>query len=683
MLSAKKSKGQAQMDPIKLFAEMRRRNVFRVTGAYFVSAWVLVQIAFTLESVMQLPEWFDALFMSLMILGAPVVIILAWAFELTPEGFKRTESISKENSIAAQTGRKLEIAIIIGLVTIGGLLIADRIAPAERVQIAKRTSNHSVAVLPFSNRSSEANDAFFADGIHDDLLTRLSKVSAFEVISRTSVMGYRDTEKRIPEIATELDVAVILEGAVQRSGDRVRITVQLIDGSDDKHLWAENYDRALTTDNIFDIQAEITQVIATALESVITGEDQSAIAAKSTENLAAYEAYIQCRLLMRPDGNKEEDLERAIELADKAISLDPEFTDAYAVKAYAQMAQYWFNGRNTVYRDAALGSLSKAKELFPDSPDTLLSEAYYYYWGFQDFRKADGLFDRALKQAPNNIHALSGKAFIARRLGRFKEAANDLAKARRLDPKTFYLMPELGLTYALIGEFDKANEMVAKAKALQPDSLQGAVFAAAIVQFQGDAIGAHKALESTGTIFQQQKMNYAIATRNPVKINKVLEEWPEKSRAPADSPHAYKLSKIRGYLAMGEDVTAELAALKEATTLNSPSTDWAQKSAYSPVMIPSLLGDKKAVEILAESYETQAPDDALIALTHLGELAESFARLGEFDKAMDYAERMRDMTGPHIYLLLRMEPGFDALREHPRYLKLKADYETWNAKQTG
>ena len=671
------------MDPIKFFAEMRRRNVFRVTGAYFVSAWVLVQIAFTLESVMGLPEWFDAIFMSLMILGAPVVVILAWAFELTPEGFKRTESISKEDSIAAQTGRKLEIGIIIGLIAIGGLLISDRFAPTDGVKVARQASNHSVAVLPFSNRSSEATDAFFADGIHDDLLTRLSKVSAFEVISRTSVMGYRDTEKRIPEIAEELGVAVILEGAVQRAGDRVRITVQLIDGTDDTHLWAENYDRALTTENIFDIQAEITQVISTALESVMSGEDQDAIATKPTENLAAYEAYIQSRLLMRPDGNKEEDLDNSIKLADEAIALDPDFANAYAVKAYAQMAQYWFNGRNTIYRDAAMGSLSRAKALAPDSPETLLSEAFYHYWGLRDFRKADSLFDRALKQAPNNVHAVSGKAFIARRLGRFKESADDLAKARRLDPKTFYLMPELGLTYVLIGEFEKANEMVAKAKMLQPKSLQGAAFEAAILQFQGDAIGAYNALKPTGTILQQQKMNYAIATRNPEKINRTLDEWPEDKRAPADSPHAYNLSKIRGLLAMNKDISAELAALREAVALNPPSTDWTQDADYSPVMIPGFLGDKNAVDKLAESYEIEAPDDSLAALTHLGELAETYVRLGELDKAMDYAERQRDLTGPHMYLLHRMEPGLDNLRDHPRYQKMKTEYEAWNAKETG
>lgn len=671
------------MDPIKFFAEMRRRNVFRVTGTYFVGAWFLVQTAFTLESVMNLPDWFDSGVMSLMILGAPVVILLAWAFELTPDGFKRTESISKEESIAAQTGRKLEVAIIIGLVLIGGLLIADRVMPSDGVGIAKRASNHSVAVLPFSNRSSEASDAFFADGIHDDLLTRLSKVSAFEVISRTSVMGYRNTDKRIPEIAAELGVAVILEGAVQRAGDRVRISVQLIDGSNDKHLWAENYDRALTTDNIFDIQAEITQVIAAALESVMSGEDQNAISDKPTENLAAYESYIQARLLRRPDGNRREDLEKSIIFADKAIELDSDFANAYAVKAYAQIAQYWFNGRDTIYRDAALGSLSKAKELAPDSPETLLSEAFYYYWGFQDFRTADGLFDRALKVAPNDVHALSGKAFIARRLGRFEESARDLVKVRRLDPKTFYLIPELGLTYALIGDFENANDMIAKAKVLQPDSLQGAAFEAAILQFQGDTIGAYKALESTGTILQQQKINYAIATRNPELINSTLQDWPEDSRNPPGSPHLYNIVKAKAVMAMKKDNTETISALRDAVAANPYDTDWSGGSAYSPIIIPGLLGDKAAVLALAEDYDTQAPDDALTALTQLSEVAESLARVGELDKAMDYAEKMRDMMGPHVFLLHRMEPGFDALREHPRYLKMQAEYDAWNAKQTG
>lgn len=671
------------MDPVKFFAEMRRRNVFRVTGTYFVGAWFLVQTAFTLEAVMNLPDWFDALFMSLMILGAPVAIILAWAFELTPEGFKRTEAVSREESIAAKTGRRLEVAIIIGLMLIAGLMIADRFMPSNSVKTARFAKDHSVAVLPFSNRSAQESDSFFADGIHDDLLTQLSKVSGLDVISRTSVMGYRETEKKIPDIAKELGVAVILEGAVQRAGDRVRITVQLIDGEDDTHLWAENYDRALTTDNIFDIQAEITQVIATALETVISGEDKTAIGSKPTEDIQAYEAYIQGRLLTRADGNKEKDFINAISNFDEAITIDSSFGAAYAKKAYAQMAIYWFHGRDTKHRDAALDTLSKAKDLAPDNLDTVLSDAFYHYWGFRDFRTADGLFDKALKIAPNNVDALAGKAFIDRRLGRFKTSAKDLAKAHRLDPKSFYLIPELSLTYALIGEFDKSNDMINKAKTLRPDSIQGAAFEAAILQFQGDAIGAFKALIPTGTIVQQQKVNYAIATRNPDRILSALAAWPEETRSSDGSPETYNLSKIKGLLAMGKSAELELTELKQRIADRPPKTDWSGATSYSPVVIPGLLKDLDAVNALAADYESNAPDDAMIALTQLGDFAEAFARCGEPDRAMDYIDRMRGLMGPHIYLLLKIEPGLDSVRDHPRYIKYRTEYEQWATGRTG
>jgi len=666
------------MDPVNFFTEMRRRNVFRVAGTYFVGAWFLVQTAFTLESVMNLPDWFDALFMSLMILGAPVVVVLAWAFELTPDGFKRTENISKEDSIAAQTGRRLEVVIILGLAVIGGLLIADRVMPNESVKTASFANNNSVAVLPFSNRSAEETDSYFADGIHDDLLTQLSKMSGLEVISRTSVMGYKDTQKRIPEIAEELKVAVVLEGAVQRAGDRVRITVQLIDGKDDKHLWAENYDRALTTENIFDIQAEITKVIATALETVISGKDKEVLDETPTENLAAYESYIQGKLVT-PDGSPNiAPLKEAISSFDRAIDLDPNFGLAYAKKAYAQIAIYWFGGRDTSYRDAALETLKRAKGL-----STHLSEAFYYYWGFRDFHKADEIFDHALKVAPNNVQALAGKAFIARRLGRFEEASNDLAKAHRLDPLSFYLIPELGLTYALIGDFETANNMIALGKTREPDSLQGAAFEAAILQFQGDAIGAFNALESTGTILQEQKMSYAIATRNPLKIAATLESWPEDTRAPLQSPEAYNIARIKGLLATGQAVEEELSALKARIAKVPPSVDWSGASRYSPVIIPGLLGDLEMVNKLAADYELNAPDDSMTALTHLGDLVEAYARAGDADKAMNYADKMRALTGPHIYLVLRIEPGLDNIRDHPRYQKYKADYETWAVKETG
>jgi len=234
--------------------------MFRLIGAYVVSAWFLVQASVTLKVAMDLPGWFDTMMVAFAIIGFPIALVLGWVFDLTPDGFVKTDVQNTDPDYAEKKGRLMDIAILIGLVCVAGIMVFGQMRPAVMASPTVRTistAGNSVAVLPFTNRSMETGDAFFADGIHDELLTQLSKISGLEVISRTSVMGYRETQKRIPEIAGELGVAAVLEGAVQRAGDRVRITVQLIDGTEDTHLWAEDYDRKLTTENLFDIQSEI------------------------------------------------------------------------------------------------------------------------------------------------------------------------------------------------------------------------------------------------------------------------------------------------------------------------------------------------------------------------------------------------------------------------------------------
>ena len=666
------------------FSEMRRRNVFRVVAAYVVGAWFLVQSALTLENIMKLPEWFDAIVMSVAILGLPVAVVLAWAFELTPEGFKRTEIVEEDASISEKTGRKLDIGIILGLVLVAGVMAMDRIAPAERVKLAKLSHSNSVAVLPFTNRSADAEDAYFADGIHDELLTQLSKIETLEVISRTSVMGYRDTDKRIPEIAVELGVSVILEGAVQRAGDRVRIIVQLIDGKDDTHLWAENYDRAFTTHNIFEIQAEITDVIAQALEAIISGEEKSILSAEPTQDVLAFEAQMQGRLLARPNGNNEDDLKKSVAAFSKAIDLDADYAQAYAGKAYAQLSLYWFHGKDTSYREAAKVNLDRAKALAPEDFDTIFSEAFYQYWGFQDFGKADRLFDRALKIAPNNVDALAGKAFIARRLGRFKDSAVDLEKAHRLDPLSFYMIPELALTRVLIGDFEGANKMTARANMLKPDSIQAAAFEAAVLQFQGKADAAYDAILRTLDYLPKAKVDYAIATRNPEKIKSALAAWPEHLRRQSTSPESYAISSIEGLRVMGETQTAaeELDALKSRLA-DHPVLDWNSSAEYSPVAIAGLLGDLPQIEKYAADYDNLQTDDFMSALSDYAALGQAFARAGEAERAIEYVEKMRDLTGPFIILVFENDKAYDKYRDHPRYQKLRSEYESWAAGTTG
>ena len=265
-----------------VWAELKRRNVVRVAVAYAIVGWLLIEVSSTVFPLVQLPDWTVTFVTMLVLLGYPLALILAWAYELTPEGIKSTKSVEPVESITHATGRKLDF-IIIGVMglAIMFLLIDNYLLVVEEVPAIVSTPTEtpiedgpapsfipdrkSVAVLPFANRSNDANDAFFVDGIHDDILTHIAKISSLKVISRTSVMGYRDTTKNVKTIGEELGVATLLEGGVQRAGDSVRINVQLIDANTDEHLWAETYDRVLTTQNIFAIQTEIGIAISEEL----------------------------------------------------------------------------------------------------------------------------------------------------------------------------------------------------------------------------------------------------------------------------------------------------------------------------------------------------------------------------------------------------------------------------------
>jgi len=652
---------------IKIFAELRRRNVFRVCGAYVVAAWFLVQTAFTLESVMNLPDWFDAFVISLAMMGLPVVAILAWAFELTPEGFKRTEIVSKEDSIAETTGKRLDIAIFVGLLLVAGILVFDRVKPDRAAPtLVVTTNSKSLAVLPFENRSEAVSDAFFADGIHDELLTALSRVTGLDVISRTSVMGYRDTDKRVPDIATELGVGTVLEGAVQRSGERVRISVQLIDGGNDRQIWAESYDRPLSAENIFDIQAEITRVIAGSLEGVLLEGER---AARPTENVDAYELYIQAQLLNQPGEQKEDDLRAAIRLYEKALALDPTYAESWAGKAKARLALYRLHGRQPVEREAAQAALDRAKAFGANLPDTLIWDAFYKYWGEGDLRAADAAFDKALTVAPGNVDALAGKAFITRSLGEFQTAANGLEKARRLDPLSYYLVPELALTYALMGQDSQAENLMDKARAMDPDSLQGAAFGAAIAQFGGRSEQAWLRFQPLAEFLPYDMVNYALATRDPNTVRAALESWPVPTAATTRDRILAELN-VSGILERpSEDITQLKSSLR---AYYDPEVNW-ENPAYSRfILVAAWLDEREQVLTLAESYGDRASEDAIAGISAYADIAIALIRIGETERAFDFIEKLVGLTGPHILRVLEQDPAYDSLQDHPRWLAIDA-----------
>ena len=355
---------------MSLFNELKRRNVIRVGIAYAVASWVLLQVVDLVFEYITAPAWIMQVFMLGLAIGLPVVLILAWIFELTPEGIKLESEIDPSQSVAAHTSRKIDRVIIVFLALAVTFLLADRVITGDDSEKGSKPTSQesklnataagdekrdptliqvnndkSIAVLPLVNRSVNEEDTLFAEGLHDELLTQLSRISALKVISRTSVMGYAGTTKRIPEIGRELGVATLLEGGVQRSGNRVRINVQLIDAASDEHLWAEVYDRELTADNLFDIQSNITRAIADALQAVLTGEEEQKLEQNPTENVDAYAFYLRGKAASRGYGRQPVDIDESIAYFQSAIDLDPQFAAAYAVLAIDWTERFWTSDR--------------------------------------------------------------------------------------------------------------------------------------------------------------------------------------------------------------------------------------------------------------------------------------------------------------------------------------------------
>jgi TolB-like protein len=280
-----------EVQKISFFAELKRRNVFKVAAAYIIVGWLIMQAGDTLAPALHLPDWVNSTLAFFLILGFPLALILAWAFEMTPEGIKKEREVDRTQSITQVTGQKLNRTIIALMAAALAYFAWDKFgaSPHGDVDLAQKSTDgisntqksgkKSIAVMPFRNRSaSEENAEFFSDGVHDELLTNLSRIKELKVISRTSVMNYRDTTKNMKQIGEELGVANILEGGVQRAGDTVRINVQLIDAATDEHLWAKVYDRQLTAENIFAIQTEIAHAIADALEATLSPREQELLA---------------------------------------------------------------------------------------------------------------------------------------------------------------------------------------------------------------------------------------------------------------------------------------------------------------------------------------------------------------------------------------------------------------------
>ena len=696
---------------MQLLAELKRRNVFRMAGLYLVVAWLIVQVTETVLPVFDVPNWVLRVIIILLAVGFVPALVVSWIFELTPEGLQRDEDVHTGDPgytgverrlrrisdrpvgapLAPQGARRLDRAIIVSLLLALSYFAVDKFffsaAPDGAVaQTAAAAKGKLVAVLPFRNRSSREEDAYFAEGIHDDLLTQLSKISQFKVISRTSMMAYADSKLSVPEIARELGAGVVLEGAVQRAGDQVRITVQLIDGNTDVHLWAEKYDRELSTETIFAIQADVATAVAGAMQLVLSPAEASALATGSTPSMPAYEAFLQAKLLAQLDRATPERFSQALEYFDRAIRLDPQFAEAYARKARLQLAMYWFAYADASMRVQAVDSIEQARRLAPDAIETAMAEAYMRYWGERDYAGAEAILARLLERSPDYAEAWYARALVARRDGRFEDTINAFNRALAIDPANTDTILELGNTLAGLGRLDEAEALFARSSAWAKDMGVGS---SENLMALGDYEGAWAAVDGPNEFYAALPFRIALATGDPERIQRALssELWPKRLHSVPEYPETYALAQAEALLVSGQQAKAREALLAIKARLESLDQPypggWASSGSYFyyPCELPGMLGDLEGVRAAERDFLENAPKDAWAEASVRLSLAIAFARAGDPERALHHLEYLVTTFGVSSLAGVAAAPGFATLREHPRFLALQSAYAAWQAER--
>src|SRR2546428_7468941 len=454
------------MSQKKFFAELKRRNVYKVAIAYGVVAWLLMQVASQIFPFFEIPNWAVRLVVLLLIIGFPIALIIAWAFELTPEGLKRTEAADRQAAKPSRNKAWIYVVIIAAALSIG-LFFVGRYSARTSGSTASALPPKSVAVLPFENLSHDPDNAYFADGIQEEILTRLSKIADLKVISRTSTQRFKTAPDNLLEIARQLGVANILEGSVQRSADQVRVNVQLIKAATDAHLWADTFDRKVT--DVFAVESEIAKAVADTLQAKLSGAEQSAIAARPTENTEAHELYLRGRYFFGKRGA--DNLKRAIDYFNQAIAKAPNYAPAYAgiADSYAILSESPHESRADALNKARVAA-EKALAL-----DNKLAEAHasrgLLFVEDLNLKAAEQEYQRAIELNPNYAfaHYLFGFDVLTP-LGDFDHAISEMNRAVELDPFSGIINANLGWCYLCARRYPEAIAQFRKAAELDPSS---------------------------------------------------------------------------------------------------------------------------------------------------------------------------------------------------------------------
>ena len=656
------------------FAELRTRKVYRVAVAYAVAGWAAIQFADIVFPVWDLPAWTLRMVIAFVLVGFPIALIFAWVFDVTPDGLRATAPLLASRAERPHRTRRniaILVAASVAVSAVAGFFLLPR-ASAGRFE-------KSIAVLPFENFSEEKENAHFADGIQDDILTSLSKIGELKVISRTSVMGYRGRTHNIRQIGKDLGVATVLEGSVRRSGNRVRVNVQLIDAETDEHLWSEIYDRDLT--DVFAIQSDLAQKIASELRAQLSPEEKAQVSRKPTENGEAYLAYVEAQNLHAEVQDHKKLLE-AERLYERALQLDPKFALACARLAHLQSWLYQSHDMSAMRRQRARDLSQRALALQPDLPEAHLALGYSYYYGDRDYIRALEEFAIAQRGLPNNAAVYLAIAAIQRRQGRWAECTANFEKAAELSPKDTWVMQNLGLTYEATRNFPAAERLYRRAMEIAPDAASiHLVLSRLLVAWKGDLAGADAIIAQLPPSAQQQ--SETIMTRVTLRVLErryddalaLLDAIPPGQSETDAALHEGDLV-YRGMLhhIKGESEKARLlfeTARQRLGQKIAATPDYAKLHAGLAHVL-AYLGDKAGAIAAAERAMQLLPEsvDAFDGPKMIIMAAQTYATIGEADRALALIEHL--LTAPNGLTVptLRLDPMWDPVRNDPRFEQL-------------
>ncbi|MFN2541499.1 MAG: tetratricopeptide repeat protein [Chthoniobacterales bacterium] len=659
------------MNSRRLFAELKRRNVYKVAVAYAIVAWLLIQIATQLFPFFEIPNWAVRLVVLLIIIGFPIALVIAWAFELTPEGIKRTEDVDLARK-QSRGGAWIYI-VLIGVMMSVSLFFVGRYTARERKE--NSPLEKSIAVLPFESLSEDKANAYFAEGIQDEILTRLSKIGDLKVISRTSTQKYKSAPANLREIAQQLGVSNVLEGTVQKAADQVRVSVQLVNALNDSHLWAETYDRKLV--DLFQVESDVAQKIAASLEAKLTGREKQDVAFVGTKNSDAYDAVLHA-LALRGSQQLEDSFKQR-EFLQHAVDLDRNYAQAWALLGGTDALLYFFPDSSAERKLMARTAVETALRLAPDLAETHTAMGIYKYYCLQDYDGALAEFGTALQHAPNDRTALYFNSLVLRRQGKLEDCIRVMKEAAVLDPLNEDIQINLGQTYRGMRRFDEARAIFDQVPSIAPNNVQWRYLRAESYLAQGDA---NKAGESViGVKVSPLDPSFGtyltlLAVRR--QFDDMIAALSPLAETGKDIPPLFRTVALAALANLHFATGDRARALTFRTQAEQEIKAFLDQERFPPlaydvfIQMEARFGDRDAFERYLRRMFDQTEKDKWQFPNSETTAAAGYMLLGDFDHALPLLQDALSRPGENSITpgYLRLDPIWDPIRNDSRFQKL-------------